>query len=95
LALVLAVGFLLFNDKDINNYSIEQSWDFLRTLFPNCEHSLENYPEFTGRDYLLYNLSIIVADSNKYIAEGESFDSFKNIVTQFFKVHMVEYKQNN
>jgi prophage maintenance system killer protein len=25
LALVLAVGFLLFNDKDINNYSIEQS----------------------------------------------------------------------
>lgn len=84
LALVVAAGFLLINNRAL---ALDRSTakEILITLFPLCEHDLEDHDELSPEEYALYNLSIIVADSHKYLSNEEGFDVLKEKITTFFE----------
>lgn len=91
LALVCAIGLLVFNDKEITgNFSKDEYKKILLKIFPNCEECLEDHSDFNSTEFALYNLSIIVADSHKYVTEKNDFDALKSKVTEFFNSSVVD-----
>lgn len=91
LSLVSAIGFLIFNDRKINDaLSRSQFKEILLSIFPECDDCLEDRDEFTPGEFALYNLSIIVADSHKYVTEEEGFDVLKDKVSEFFTKVVIE-----
>ena len=90
LALVSAVGFLFINDKRIASLSEDEFKEILLSIFPGCEDSLEDHDEFSSDEFALYNLSIIVADSHKYVTPEDSFDVLKEKVVDFFSRTIID-----
>lgn len=91
LALVCAIGLLIFNDKEVrDDFSKDDYRKILLALFPGCEASLEDRSDFNSAEFALYNLSIIVADSHKYVTEKDGFDALKNNVGDFFHQSVVD-----
>ena len=91
LALVCAIGLLIFNDKEVNHDLTKNDYErILLDIFPNCAECLEDHADFNSAEFALYNLSIIVADSHKYVPEENGFDMLKNKVTQFFNRSVVD-----
>lgn len=90
LALVTAMGFLNINNKKIAQKDKRDFKDKLLELFPKYKDHLEDQEDFAPQEYALYNLSIIVADSHKYIPEND-FDYLKNKVIEFFNHFVVNY----
>lgn len=82
LALVIAIGFLAFNDKRVAESTKEKYTSLLTKLFPSFE-SFEDQEDFSPDEYALYNISIIIADSHRYVP-GNDFESLKEKVVQFF-----------
>lgn len=92
LALVVAMGFMNINNKKIAQSSRNKFKEALATLFPGCEKFLEDQKNFSPEEYALYNLSIIVADSHKYISSEEGFDTLKKKVVDFFNLFLVDWE---
>jgi prophage maintenance system killer protein len=84
LALVVALGFLFFNDKRLTPLTKEEFRLLLSSVFLGCDKYLEDDPTFTADDFALYNLSIIVADSHKYVDPVDGFEDLKERVQMFF-----------
>lgn len=88
LALFLATTFLLLNDyKRAKNTKDEYS-EKLSSLFPLYKN-YEDQPYFSPESYGLYNLSIIIADSEKY---GISFEELKDRSQELLKFLFQTYK---
>ena len=85
-----STGFLTINNKTIAELSREEFRRILVSAFPDCERDLEDHPELSAPEFALYNLSIIVADSHKYISEEDGFDLLKASVAKFFETTVVE-----
>lgn len=83
LALVSSIGFLFLNEKEVKQLTREEFKKILISLFPLCESDIEDHEEFNSGEFALYNLSIIVADSHKYLPEGD-FNMLKQKVSDFF-----------
>ncbi len=91
LALVCALGLLIFNDKEVNNKLDKDDYrKILVDLFPGSEKSLQDHNDFNSIEFALYNLSIIVADSHKYITGEDSFDILKTKISEFFNLSLVD-----
>ena len=67
LALVCSTGFLIFNNKKIDQLSRDRFKEILFSVFPECKGYLEDHEDFLPGEFALYNLSIFVADRHKYI----------------------------
>lgn len=80
LALVIALGFLTLNEALLKNFSRKKYKEKIKKLFGDV--SFEEYPEFTPEEFALYHLSLIVAESHKYV--GDDFDALKQKVHDFF-----------
>lgn len=90
LSLVVTLGFVIINDKKINELSREEFRSILITSFPACEENLDEHKEFSPEEYALYNLSMIVADSQKYLDHGDEFDDFKEKLRLIFNQIIVD-----
>ena len=90
LALVSSIGFLTINNKTIAELSREEFRKILIFAFSDCEKDLEDHSELSASEYALYNLSIIVADSHKYISKAKGFDALKASVAKFFETTVVD-----
>lgn len=81
LALVVTIYFLVFNTKDLKDESKEFYSKLIDKIFPERE-DCEDFPDFSGSDYAMYHLSIIIAMSG---ALGISFDDLKKRVSLFLE----------
>lgn len=89
IALVIAIAFLAMNDKQIAPRTKEFYRERLRNLFPTF-NDFEDQEDFSTEEFALYNLSIIIADSHKYLGEGEkAFEMLKQKVGSFFAESIV------
>ena len=86
LALVIAIGFLEFNGKSLKSFSPGEYKEKLDELFGTVW--FEEYSEFTPEEFALYHLSLIVAESHKYV--GNDFDALKQKVHDFFAFALAE-----
>ncbi len=86
LALVIALGFLALNKKRPKGFSREKYKKKLKELFGAM--SFENYPEFFPQEFAFYHLSLIIAESHKYV--GNDFDALKQKVRDFFAFALQE-----
>lgn len=90
LALVCSTGFLIFNNKKIDQLSRDRFKEILFSVFPECKGCLEDHEDFSPGEFALYNLSIIVADSHKYITQEEGFEVLKEKVSYFYNAVIVD-----
>ncbi|OGG40729.1 hypothetical protein A3A21_01920 [Candidatus Jorgensenbacteria bacterium RIFCSPLOWO2_01_FULL_45_25b] len=81
LALIFVLAFILINKRKIRKRSKKQHESKLRALFPKFQ-IFQDYQNFLPEEFGYYNLSIIVADSEKYM---DSFENLKIKVKEFFK----------
>lgn len=81
LALAIAVGFLQINESPIQQLPRITYHKKLTELFPTFTN-YQNFDDFHPEEFGFYHLSIIVADSAKYI---QSFDELKEKVESFIK----------
>ena len=88
LALVCATVFLVVNKKHFEDTFDRNRYRTLFTeLFPKFTE-IEDYPDFLPKEFGLYNLSILIADSHKYV---DSFDELKTNVCKFLDGMIVPY----
>ena len=80
LALVIALGFLALNERRLRSFSRKKYKEKLEELFSGI--CFEEYPDFTPEEFALYHLSLIVAESHKYVSDN--FDALKQKVHDFF-----------
>jgi|GEM_PF-5278895 len=80
-ALVTTLTFVLENDYAIYSFSKAQYRDKLVKLFPKC-NDFHDYDDFLPEEFGFYNLSIIIADSEKYV---DGFEQLKIAVVEFLK----------
>lgn len=81
LALVSTLIFLAMNDSPLSReHSREEHEVKLHELFAGIS-AFEDGEDFFSEEFGLYNLSIIVADSHKYI--GDDFDNLKMAVREY------------
>jgi len=93
LALVAAMGFLVINDKILSELSKEKYRAMLEALFP-LYNAYEDQADFSPDEYALYNLSIIIADSHRYIEGGANdYDGLKSKVVDFFRQSLIDWKE--
>ena len=90
MALVCSTGFLIFNNKKIDQLSRDRFKEILFSVFPECKGYLEDHEDFLPGEFALYNLSIIVADSHKYITQEEGFEVLKEKVSYFYNAVIVD-----
>lgn len=89
LALVIALDFLILNGARVQDLSGDRFEGYKRKLseiFGNVQ--FEEYPEFTPEEFALYHLSLIVAESHRYV--GNDFDALKQKVNDFFVFSFTE-----
>jgi len=94
LALAIAVGFLAVNERQlIFNQDKDEYRKFVSELFPLYK-TWEDHADFSPEEFALYNLSIIVADSEKYIdVSSDHFDALKERVIAFFERNLTDYTE--
>lgn len=81
LALVVTWFFLDMNGYRFKNAEKQEYHTTVAELFPEFT-VFEDYPEFSGIDYGMYNISVIIAESKKM---GITFDSLKSRVKSFLE----------
>ena len=81
LALVCALFFIFINEYEIINREKEEYKAKLSELFPLFKN-FQDYSDFRAEEFAYYNLSILVAESEKYIT---SFEELKQKVESFFE----------
>jgi len=86
LALVAAISFININDHRIKELTLEEYQFLIQKLFPKYEH-FQNFPDFFPEEFALYNISIAVAESHKYVS---NFEELKKSVEAFFEFALVE-----
>lgn len=94
LALVLTDIFLGINKlrlkglfKNNNELDKKDYQRILQELFPLCNKFEDQY-DFTPADFAGYNLSIIIADNKKYVA---NFDELKNKIKIFLETSVTQW----
>lgn len=93
LSLVIAIVFLAINDKRLADLSKKEYRDLLVNLFPSFTN-FEDQEDFSPEEFATYNLSIIIADSHKYLSrEGDNFEQLKQKVVLFFYQSLREVKE--
>jgi prophage maintenance system killer protein len=88
-ALAFALAFAWINKFDFKRLGKDEYERKLKELFSKII-SCEDYDDFLPEEFAYYNLSIIVADSNKYV---DSFDELKEKVVSFLKISLVQWKK--
>ena len=83
LALVCATLFAVLNGYKFRSFTKEEYREKIKLLFPKFDN-FEDDSMFNSEAYALYNLSILVADSYKYIPQND-FDTLKAGVKLFFE----------
>ncbi len=91
LALVVAVAFVVINDMVVLDTSKDEYRERLRGLFPQFDR-FEDQPDFTSDEFALYNLSIIIADSHKYVGVA-GFEELKEKVKNFFVLSLAPWSE--
>ena len=87
------MGFLVINDKILSELSKEKYRAMLEALFP-LYNAYEDQADFSPDEYALYNLSIIIADSHRYIEGGANdYDGLKSKVVDFFRQSLIDWKE--
>lgn len=86
LALVTALSFITINDRRIKELTLNEYQFLIKKLFPRYEQFV-NFPDFFPEEAALYNLSIAVADSHKYVND---FEELKKSVEAFFEFALIE-----
>ena len=81
LALVLAIMFISVNGYKIEQLERDEYRIIISKFFPRYK-SFQDFSDFFPEEFGLYNLSIIVADSFKYL---ENFEELKKSVEAFFE----------
>ena len=85
-ALVTAISFININDYRIKELTFDEYQFLIRKLFPRYER-FQSFPDFFPEEFALYNLSIIVAESHKYV---DNFEELKKSVEAFFEYALIE-----
>lgn len=91
LALVVAVAFVAINDKILVDSTKEEYTTRLKSLFPLFD-TFDDQADFKPDEFALYNLSIIIADSHKYVGNA-GFDELKEKVKIFFVSSLVDWSE--
>jgi len=89
-ALVTTLTFVLENDYAIYSFSKEQYRERLAKLFPKCK-DYQDYNDFLPEEFGFYNLSIVIAESEKYI---DGFEQLKGAVVEFLKFALAPPGEN-
>jgi death-on-curing family protein len=84
-ALASTLFFLFKNDYTLRDRSKEEYRNELVNLFPKCT-DYADFGDFRPEEFGYYNLSIIIADHDKYV---NSFDELKDKVNAFLKFSLV------
>jgi death-on-curing family protein len=79
LALVCAITFIYLNGWSIHMHKKKQVEEKLKELFHATSPRMD-YPEFKAEEFAFYNLSMIIAESEKYT---HSFEELKEKVKKF------------
>jgi prophage maintenance system killer protein len=88
LALACATVFLVMNGKHFEDtFTRDPYRKLFAELFPTFTE-IEDYPDFLPKEFGLYNLSILIADSHKYV---DSFDELKTGVCKFLDGMIVPF----
>lgn len=91
LALVTSVGFLAINDMALDPHRSKDVYhQQIQTLFPEFA-AWEDQNNFSSEEFALYNISIIIADSQKYIFGDDPFNELKLRVTRFLSESLVPW----
>ncbi|MDP3974798.1 MAG: Fic family protein [Candidatus Jorgensenbacteria bacterium] len=85
MALVLTLVFAFINSYWILARSKDEYKKELEMIFPNLP-SFEDYQDFSPEEFGYYNLSIIIADSNKY---DLTFEDLKEKTMAFLKFSLI------
>lgn len=89
LAIVISLVFLIINDYDIKDLSVDIYKTKFKKLFPAFKDA-KAFKDFSSIDFACYNLSVVVADSHKYV---DNFDDLKNKILEFLKFFTIKLKK--
>jgi death-on-curing family protein len=85
-ALVTTLIFVFINDYAVRPLDKNTYRNILTNLFPKCT-GYTDFDDFRPEEFGYYNLSIIIADSDKYV---DSFDELKRRVNHFFDLTLAK-----
>lgn len=83
LAMVSSIILLGINNIDFReDLDKEYYCSLFEKIFPQFVASVEDYPEFSPEEFGLYNLSVLIADKQKY---GITYENLKNLIPVFLE----------